>query len=135
MMSSVFTSCVMRTRTLGNQSFCFQSIFTTTMNVNSPTPLTCSMMMDSNDQPVYVQYHLAPNFTSHIMRTRSAGKLRFFHFSSICSTMNEYHENKSPTSELHHLHLQPFFIIVITSSHTTLILAFENNGFKLKCQT
>src|SRR5260370_21107669 len=58
------------------------------------------------------------------------GKPRFFHFSSICSTMNEYHKNKDPTSELHHLHLQPFFIIVITSSHTTLILAFENDGFK-----
>src|SRR5260370_10976220 len=130
MMSSVFTSCVMRTRTLGNQSFCFQSIFTTTMNVNLPTPSTCSMMMDSNNQPIYLQYCLAPNFTSHIMRTRSTGKLRsFFHFSSICSTTNEYHENKDPTSELHHLHLQPFFIIVITSSHTTLILVFENNGF------
>src|SRR6266478_1165588 len=132
-MLSVFTSHVARTRTLGNQSFHFQSIFTTTMNVDLPTPSTCPM---SNDQPIYLQYHLAPNFTSHTMRTRSTGKLRsFFHFSSICSTMNKYHENKDPTSKLHHLHLQPFFIIVITSSHTTLILAFENDGFKCKCWT
>src|SRR5260370_15890264 len=78
MMLSVFTSCVVRTRTLGNQSFHFQSIFTTTMNVDLPTPLTCSMMMDSNNQPIHLQYHLAPNFTSHIMRTRSLRKLRSF---------------------------------------------------------
>src|SRR5260370_33310324 len=69
----------------------------------------------------------------------TAQKLRsfFFRFSSICSTMNKYHENKDPTSELHHLHLHPFFIIVITLSHTTLILALQNDGFKinirLKC--
>src|SRR5260370_814090 len=49
--------------------------------------------------------------------------------------MNKYHKNKDPTSELHHLHLHLFFIIVITLSHTTLILALQNNGFKCKHQT
>src|SRR5260370_31648529 len=62
-------------------------------------------------------------------------KINFFHFSSICSTTNEYHENKDPTSELHHLHLHPFFIIVITLPHTTLILALQNDGFKHKHRT
>src|SRR5260370_11213431 len=79
-MSSVFTSHVTRTRTLGNQSFHFQSIFTTTMNVDLPTPLTCPK---SNNQPIYLQYHLAPNFTSHTARTRSVGKLRFFFTSHL----------------------------------------------------
>src|SRR5260370_39958033 len=72
----------------------------------------------------------------HENKKHMKAKIKFFFcFSSICSTMNEYHKNKDPTSELHHLHLHPFFIVVIASSHTTLILALQNDGFKHKCQT
>ena len=54
----------------GKSIFLFSIYLQSTMNLNLPTPSTCQMMMDLNNH----QCRLAPNFTSHIARARSAQK-------------------------------------------------------------
>src|SRR5258708_37801802 len=55
----------------GKSIFPFSIYLQSTMNLDLPTPSTCQMMMGLNN---HLQCCLAPNFTSHIMRTRSAQK-------------------------------------------------------------
>src|SRR6266436_2211740 len=54
----------------GKSIFLFSIYLQSTMNLDLPTPSTCQMMTDLNNH----QCHLVPNFTSHIMRTRSVQK-------------------------------------------------------------
>src|SRR5258708_6981686 len=125
-----------KNKNCGKSIFLFSIYLQSTMNLNLPTPLTCQMMMDLNN---HLQCHLAPNFTSHITRTRSTRKQKstFFTFDLCSSTTNEYYKTNNPASEPH-----PFYFnhpLSLSYPHLTpiltLVFEFQNPEFKCKFQT